>query len=46
MSQTEFNALCTHLLIAPNIALENDELRNALASRNDAEVKRILTEEF
>lgn len=45
MTKTNFVALCNELLIDVNIALENIELREALAQQNDEEVKRILTEE-
>jgi hypothetical protein len=46
MNRHDFYALCGELLIDPGIALENDDLRAALRDRDDAEVERILTEEF
>lgn len=41
-----YNALCGEHCIAPDIALESDELRAALVARDDAEVARILTEDL
>lgn len=46
MSQNEFAALCEQYTIAPAIALENPDLCAALAMQDDAEVERILCEEF
>lgn len=46
MTKIDFLALCGEALISPDIALENEGLREALANRDDAEVRRILTEEF
>jgi len=46
MTKLEFKAICNELTIEPNIALENDELCEALKERNDDEVKRILKTEF
>ena len=45
MTANEFVAECESRLIAPAIALENEELREALLD-NDNEVIRILDEEF
>lgn len=46
MTKLEFNALCSKYTIDPMIALENDDLCEALKERNDDEVKRILETEF
>ena len=46
MTKNEFNALCGKYLIAPEIALDNDDLQMALTERNDNEVERILKTEF
>lgn len=46
MSKNKFIALCSDATIDPAIALENGDLAQALKDRNDAEVKRILEEEF
>ena len=46
MTQNQFNALCNEHGIAPSIALENEELIEALRERNDEQVIRIITEEF
>lgn len=46
MTQNTFAALCSAAGIAPAIALENADLRAALAKRDDAEVKRILATDF
>lgn len=46
MTRNEFLMLCNLHTVTPEIALEHDALRAALRERDDAEVKRILTEEF
>ena len=46
MTQSNFIALCNEYYIEPSIALENDDLVDALQNRDDAEVQRILLEEF
>lgn len=46
MTKPQFIELCEQFAIAPSVALESEELREALAQRNDAEVARILAEEF
>jgi hypothetical protein len=46
MTRNEFLPLCGELLIDPDIALDNDDVRAALQNRDDAAVLRILTEEF
>ena len=46
MTQTNFYELCNQHCILPAIALENDALIEALKNKDDAEVNRILTEDF
>jgi hypothetical protein len=46
MTQAKFIELCESLSIAPSIALESDALCEALQSRDDDTVVRILNEEF
>ena len=46
MTQNQSNALCNEHGIAPSIALENDELIEALRERNDEQVVEILTNNF
>lgn len=46
MTQNQFAALCTEHCIAPEIALENDDIVAALKARDDAAIVRILSEEF
>lgn len=46
MTQREFYDLCTSYLIFPLIALENENLREALKQRDDEKVKEILENEF
>lgn len=46
MTQAKFIELCEAHAIAPSVALESDDLREALAARDDATVERILNEEF
>lgn len=46
MTQNHFAVLCEKYLIDPGIALENPDLVQALRDRDDAEVERILREEF
>jgi hypothetical protein len=46
MTQNQFNALCNEHDIAPSIALENEELIEALRERDDERVIQIITEEF
>ena len=38
MTQNEFLWLCNRNKFVPNVALENDDLRNALQARDDAKV--------
>ena len=46
MTQTRFNTLCQEYFIEPTIALENENLVDALRKKDDAEVERILSDEF
>ena len=46
MTQNDFLTLCLEHNLTPNIALENDDLLQALRERNDAEVNRIIEQEF
>jgi len=46
MTQNQFLALCMKYAIEPSVALENDDLREALRARDANEVERILREEF
>lgn len=46
MTQREFYDLCTSYLIFPLVALENENLKQALRDRDDAKVKEILENEF
>lgn len=46
MTQSHFYALCAEYYIEPSIALENDDVILALKNQDDAEVERILTDEF
>ena len=46
MTQAQFIELCEKHTIAPSVALESEELCEALAARDDAKVERILSEEF
>lgn len=46
MTKSQFIELCERYNVAPSVALESEELFEALAARDDAEVERILSEEF
>ena len=46
MTKSEFAALCLKLLIDPYVALENEELVEALQNRDDRKAIEILTNEF
>jgi len=46
MTQNEFIILCNTYCIDPAIALENDDIKAALRSKDNAEVKRILKEDY
>ena len=46
MTQNQFNALCTEHCIDPSLALENENLIEALRERDDERVIEIITPEF
>lgn len=46
MTANRFAALCVALTIDPAIALENADIRAALAARDDKLVEKILREQF
>ena len=46
MTQNEFNLICSELSVDPGIALENDDIVNALKSKNDDLVKQLLNTQF
>ena len=46
MTHNEFVALCYEQCIPPNIALENDDIVEALKARDDDLVQQLLTTEF
>lgn len=46
MTKIEFLALCGEHLIDPTIALENENLLEALTERDDKAVREILENEF
>lgn len=46
MTQNQFLILCLQYYLPPEAALENENLVQALQERDDAEVERILREEF
>jgi hypothetical protein len=46
MTKTEFAALCLELLIDPYVALENENLVEALQARDDRKAIEILVNEF
>ena len=46
MTQAHFLTLCLEHNLTPDIALENDDLVQALRERDDAEVQRIIEQEF
>ena len=46
MTQTDFLTLCLEHNLTPELALENDELVQALRERDDTEVQRIIEQEF
>ena len=46
MTMNDFVAICEEHLIDPELALENDAVRAALATRDDNQVTRVLSEEF
>ena len=46
MTKTEFQMLCGEYLIEPSLALENENIREALRQRDAKQVKHILETEF
>jgi len=46
MSAIEFIVECSKRSISPDLALENEDIKQALLSRNDQEVKKILDNQF
>jgi len=46
MTQNEFVAKCEQLCVAPELALENDEIVSALKDRDDALVIELLHTQF
>lgn len=46
MSRNQFDALCSKYLIDPAIALENEEIVEALKAKDDAKVEQILKTQF
>ena len=46
MTRTEFQMLCGEYLIDPSIALENENICEALRQRDAEQVKHILETEF
>jgi hypothetical protein len=46
MTQSQFTQECAKRTIDPSIALENDDLCEALKGRDDEAVVRILDEQF
>ena len=46
MTANQFNALCESRTIDPSLALENDELVEALKARDDEAVVTVLDNQF
>jgi hypothetical protein len=46
MTKNDFLNSCLHFSVAPEIALENEDLMEALRNKQDDEVMRILLEDF
>ena len=46
MTKNEFIAICLKNSINPDIALDNENLSNALYNRDDKKVEKIIKEEF
>lgn len=46
MTKNEFLALCAQACIDPAIALENDEIRDAIRAGDVEQVKFLLTNDF
>jgi len=46
MKLSEFTSACQELLIDPGIALEDDEIQEALRQRDDEKILKLLKENF
>lgn len=46
MKQLDFIALCGEYLLEPELVLENEDVREALAAKDDKKVKQLLRTEF
>lgn len=46
MTQSKFIELCEKYTIHPSIALENDDIRDALRNKQDSKIETLLREEF
>ena len=46
MTQSQFIAKCDELMLPPELALENDDIVNALRAKDDALVFALLLTEF
>ena len=46
MTRTEFMIICGEYMIEPSIALENENIRQALQDRDGEQVKTILENDF
>lgn len=46
MTGTEFMIICGEYMIEPSLALENENIRQALQERDNEQVKTILENEF
>jgi len=46
MTKTEFMIICGEYMIEPSLALENENIRQALQERDNEQIKTILENEF
>jgi hypothetical protein len=46
MTQNQFALLCSEHCISPDVALENDDIVEALKNRDDELVQQLLVNEF
>ena len=46
MTKTEFMIICGEYMVEPSLALENENIRQALQERDNEQVKTILENEF
>ena len=46
MTRLDFMALCGQYMLSPNVVLENQSVRDALADRDDKRVAELLETEF